>query len=133
MRAVDLLQDAVGDLKDHRVALLGLAFKGETDDVRESRAVPIAQALLAKGATVVGYDPVAGPAFSRVVPDVFIANSIQEALTGAHGAIVQADWPAFSRLTAKEFTSTMASPIVVDGRRILDPKKMTGVRFRRIG
>ena len=133
MRAVALLQEELGDLRDQRIALLGLTFKGETDDLRESRAVPIAEALLAKGAAVVGYDPVAGQAFSRLMPKVSIANSIREALTGANGVILQADWPAFSRLTAKEFTSTMASPIVVDGRRILDPKKMTGVRFRRIG
>jgi len=133
MHAVDLLQQELGDLKDKRIAVLGLAFKGETDDVRESRAVPIAQALLAKGAAVVGYDPVAGPGFSSRVPEVTIANTIREALTGAHGVIVQADWPEFSHLTAKDFTSTMAAPVVVDGRRILDIKEMKGVRFRRIG
>jgi len=67
------------------------------------------------------------------VPEVKIAGSAKEALEGADGAILQADWPVFSRLTAKDFLTTMATPVVVDGRRILDPKKMRGVRFRRIG
>lgn len=133
LRSIALLEEELGDLRGKRIAVLGLAFKGETDDVRETRAVPIARTLLSKGAVVVGYDPLAGPSFSRLVPEVKVVGSAKEALAGAHGAILQAEWPAFSRLTAKDFLATMATPVVVDGRRILDPKKMRGVRFRRIG
>ncbi|MGI0147944.1 MAG: UDP-glucose dehydrogenase family protein, partial [Thermoplasmata archaeon] len=133
LSAIALIEAELGDLRGKRIALLGLAFKGETDDVRETRAVPIARALLSKGAAVVGYDPLAGPAFSRLVPEVKVVGSAKEALEGADGAILQADWPAFSKFTAKDFLTTMATPVVVDGRRILDPKKMRGVRFRRIG
>jgi UDPglucose 6-dehydrogenase len=133
LRAIALLEEELDDLEGKRIALLGLAFKGETDDVRESRAIPLAQTLLAKGAIVIGYDPLAGPAFSRLVPEVKIVGSAKEALTGADGAVLQADWPAFSQLSAKEFIAWMAAPVVVDGRRILNPKKMQGIRFRRIG
>jgi UDPglucose 6-dehydrogenase len=133
VRAIAHLEGELGDLAGKRIALLGLAFKGDTDDIRETRAVPIARTLLSKGALVVGYDPLAGRAFSRVVPEVKIVESVKEALAGSDGAVLQADWPAFSRLTAKDFLTTMATPVVVDGRRILDPKKMRGVRFRRIG
>jgi UDPglucose 6-dehydrogenase len=133
MRAIEMLEAELGDLRGRRIALLGLAFKGDTDDIRETRAVPIARSLLSKGALVVGYDPMAGPAFARVVPEVKMAEDVESALQGADGAILQADWPAFSRLTPDDFVRTMASPVVIDGRRILDPKKMKGVRFRRIG
>ena len=68
-----------------------------------------------------------------MVPEVKVVDSVKEALAGADGTILQGDWPAFSRLTAKDFVTTMATPVVVDGRRILDPKKMRGVRFHRIG
>ena len=132
-RAIELLEEELGDLRGRQIALLGLAFKGDTDDLRETRAVPIAKALLGKGALVVGYDPMAGPGFARLVPEVKVVESVADALQGADGAILQADWPAFSRLTAKDFLGTMATPVVVDGRRILDPKKTRGLRFRRIG
>jgi len=133
LRAVELLDSELGDLKGKRIALLGLAFKGGTDDVRESRAVPLAQALLKKGAIVVGYDPVAGPNFARLVPKVSIARNLEDALLGASGCIVQADWPEFSKVSARDFARYMKQPVVVDGRRVLNPAKMKGLRFRRIG
>src|SRR5207302_1310213 len=133
LRSIAKLEEELGDLRGKRIALLGLAFKGDTDDVRETRAVPIARTLVSKGAMVVGYDPLAGPAFARLVPEVRIVASVKEALARADGVILQADWPAFSRLTPKDFVTSMATPVVVDGRRILDPKKMRGVRFHRIG
>ena len=133
LRTVDLLEGEVGDLAGKRIALLGLAFKGGTDDVRESRAIPIATALIKRGATVIGFDPRAGPKFQNEVPEMRLAESVQEALSGSHGAIFQADWPEFRRLTAQQFRRWMTDPVVVDGRRILDPRKMKGVRFRRIG
>ena len=133
LRAIAPLEEELGSLAGRRIALLGLAFKGGTDDVRESRAVPIARELMKRGATVVGYDPAAMNGFAKVVPEVHLAKSVEEALKGADGCILQADWPIFSRLTAKDFLATMAQPVVVDGRRILDRKKMNGIRFHRIG
>lgn len=132
-RVVELLESEIGNLSGKRIALLGLAFKGGTDDVRESRAIPIASALLKNGAIVVGFDPRAGPNFRKQVPEVQLAESAEEALSGSNGAIFQAEWPEFRRLTAEQFRRWMADPVVVDGRRILDPRKMKGVRFRRIG
>ncbi|MDX1534209.1 MAG: UDP-glucose/GDP-mannose dehydrogenase family protein [Thermoplasmata archaeon] len=133
LRAVDLLQEELGELQGRRIALLGLAFKGGTDDVRESRAVPIARTLQERGSKVVGYDPVANEAFAQVLPEVPLVNSAKEALNGADGCILQADWREFGELTAEDFVKGMKTPVVVDGRRILDPAKMAGVRFRRIG
>ncbi len=132
-RALALLKEELGDLRGKRVALLGLAFKGNTDDVRESRAVPLARALLEQGAAVVGYDPRAEANFRPLVPEAELVASVEEALQGADGCILQADWPQFSVLGAEDFLTHMKTPVVVDGRRILDPDKMRGVRFRRIG
>src|SRR5206468_3298168 len=98
---------------------LGLAFKGGTDDVRESRAVPIARELMKRGATVVGYDPAAMNGFAKVVPEVHLAKSIEEALKGAHGCILQADWPILSRLTAKDFLEWRARGAVAKCGNIL--------------
>ncbi|MFQ5918542.1 MAG: UDP-glucose dehydrogenase family protein [Thermoplasmata archaeon] len=133
LRAVELLEEELGDLRTRRVALLGLAFKGGTDDVRESRAIPIAEALQARGAVVVGFDPMANHNFSAVLPSVALAGNVDEALAGADGCILQADWPEFGELKGADFVRSMKTPVVVDGRRILDPSKMKDVRFRRIG
>ena len=132
-QAILLLREELGELKGRRIALLGLAFKGGTDDVRESRSVLIAKDLVHEGATVVGYDPVAMVNFRDVAPEVLTANTVAEALEGSDGCILQADWDEFSALTAEDFLSSMRTPVVIDGRRILDPTKMDGVRFRRIG
>ncbi len=133
LQAIKLLEEELGDLKDKRIALLGLAFKGKTDDVRESRAIPIARTLVERGASVIGYDPAANENFHRVVPEVILADNLGEALREADGCILQADWPEFFQLSGEDFLKTMRSAVVVDGRRILDPKRMKGVRFRRIG
>ncbi len=123
----------IGRLGREAHRLLGLFFNGNTDDVRESRAIPIAWTLVEKGVTVVGYDPEANEDFNRIMPEVPLAESAEEALRGAHGCILQADWPEFSKMKAKDFLESMKTPVVVDGCRILDPKRMRGVRFRRIG
>ena len=133
LRAVEILREEVGDLAGKRVAVLGLAFKAGTDDVRESRAIPIIRELTRQGAAVVGYDPVAGPAFATAMPEVPLAKTAQDALRGAHGCIIQADWPEFRAFAAKDFAG-MAAPVVVDGRRTLDRRALGGrVVYRRIG
>ena len=113
----------LGRLREHvdpdgaRVAVLGLAFKPGTDDVRNSRAIPLVEALLDAGAEVVGYDPVATENFRERYPEIEYADSAGEALDGADAALVVTDWPEFADLDA-EFDG-MATPIVVDGRRIV--------------
>jgi UDPglucose 6-dehydrogenase len=111
--------DAHGDVRGKRVAVLGLAFKPGTDDVRESRAVPVVRGLLARGARVVAYDPVAADRMRSLFPDgeVEYADSAATALDGAHAALVTTDWPEFAALDA-EFDG-MARPLVLDGRHVV--------------
>ncbi len=131
-RAIELAEKAVGSLKGKRVAILGLSFKGNSDDVRESRAIPLARALLEKGAHVVGYDPAANEAFRRAVPEVEVAKDVSSVLAHADVCIVHNDWPAWRRLTAADF-SGMRRKVVVDGRRILRREAMAGVELSVLG
>jgi UDPglucose 6-dehydrogenase len=132
LRAVALAEKAVGALRGKRVALLGLSFKGGSDDVRESRAISLARALIRKGAKVVGWDPVAGEAFRRVVPTVTIAPNMESALAEADVCIVHNDWPQWRQLTVADF-ERMRRKVVVDGRRILDREAVKGVELTVLG
>ncbi|PHQ41370.1 UDP-glucose 6-dehydrogenase [Halorubrum sp. C191] len=116
-RLLALLDDHV-DVRGERVAVLGLSFKPGTDDVRNSRAIPVIEGLQARGATVVAYDPVATENMRAHFPDVEYADSAAAALDGASACVVCTDWDEFAALDA-EFDA-MDAPIVVDGRRIIE-------------
>ena len=115
-RLLGLLDDHV-DVAGERVAVLGLSFKPGTDDIRNSRAIPVIEGLQERGATVVGYDPVAIEEMRELFPDIEYAKSAAAALDGAAGAVVVTDWDEFASLD-EEFDA-MANPVVVDGRRII--------------
>ena len=116
-RLLSLLDDHV-DVSGKRIAVLGLAFKPGTDDIRNTRAVPVIEGLQERGAEIVAYDPVATENMRERYPDIEYADSAAAALAGASGAVVVTDWDEFAALDA-EFDE-MADPIVVDGRRIID-------------
>jgi UDPglucose 6-dehydrogenase len=111
------LVDRHVDVADERVAVLGLAFKPHTDDVRNSRAIDVIRGLRARGADVVAYDPVAAENMRGYFPDLTCVDSAAEALDGAVAAVVATDWPEFESLDS-EFDA-MATPVVVDGRRVV--------------
>ena len=115
-RLLDLLDEHVA-VEGRRVAVLGLAFKSGTDDVRGSRAKPVIEGLQARGAEVVAYDPLATDAMAAEYPDVEYAADAAAALEGAHGALVVTDWDEFAALD--EAFDAMADPVVVDGRRVI--------------
>jgi len=115
-RMLELLTEHV-DLDGARIAVLGLAFKPQTDDIRNSRAIPVIEALQDGGAEVVAYDPVAIEPMRERFPAVEYADSAAAALDGANGAVVVTDWDEFA--TLDEAFETMVTPVVVDGRRII--------------
>lgn len=123
LHTVDLLEKEIGDLKGKRVAVLGLAFKGGTDDIRETRALPIVEKLVEKGADVVGYDPKAMENFSELIDEMEFAGSSSEALESADACIIQNDWDEFKNMSVRDF-STMNKKVVLDGRRVLDCEKI---------
>lgn len=112
------LVDAHVDVAGERVAVLGLAFKPGTDDIRNSRAIPVIEELQARNAEIVAYDPVAAENMRERFPDIQYASSASAALDGAVAALVMTDWEEFAALN-DEFDG-MATPVVVDGRRVID-------------
>jgi UDPglucose 6-dehydrogenase len=115
------LLDERGPVAGDRVAVLGLAFKPGTDDVRNSRAIPLIRGLRERGATVVAYDPVAAAEMRDRFPDLTCAESAADALAGARAALVATDWPEFADLD-EEFDA-MARPLVLDGRHVVERRE----------
>jgi len=105
-------------LEGARIAVLGLAFKPNTDDIRNTRAIPVIESLLRAGADVVAYDPVAAEAMAEQFPTIEYAETAAEALEGADGTLVVTDWVEFSELDG-EFDA-MSTPVVIDGRRCIE-------------
>jgi UDPglucose 6-dehydrogenase len=121
-RVIGKLQERLDDLRGRRIALLGLAFKPHTDDMREASSIVLAGRLVAEGADVAAYDPVAGGTAAAVLPDsVRICGSLEEVLTDADAAVIVTEWPEFRALLDSAFRTLMRTPLIVDGRNLLDP------------
>src|SRR5215211_2044745 len=135
-RVIHKLQRDLHSLKGRRVALLGLSFKPNTDDLRGAPSLAIARALTSLGARVVGYDPVAGKAAARLVADIQAAFDPYEALRGAHAAVVVTEWEEVKGLDPKKAVSLMRDPkLIVDGRNALDAtaSREAGLLYRGFG
>ena len=134
-RAIELAKALAGPLEGKRVAVLGLAFKPNTDDIREAVSLKIVKALLSEGARVAVYDPKAMPNARKVLGgSVEYAASAEECLKGANCAIIATEWDEFKRLKPEDFAKLMRTPAVVDGRRVYDPKEFAGkISFAAIG
>ncbi|UCC94103.1 MAG: UDP-glucose/GDP-mannose dehydrogenase family protein, partial [Thermoplasmata archaeon] len=129
-----------GDVAGRRVTLLGLAFKPDTDDVRETRALPIYRQLVEWGAHVVVHDPQASANFVALaeeegLPPPQVEKDLDMALSGSELAVVQTEWAEYRTLEPGRIVSAMARPVVVDARRALDPEEMErgGVTYLGVG
>ena len=135
-RVIHKLQRDLHSLKGRRVALLGLSFKPNTDDLRGAPSLTIASALNSLGAKVVGYDPVAGKAAAQLKPDIQVVFDPYEALRGAHAAVVVTEWAEVRGLEPKKVASLMREPkLIVDGRNALDAaaSQEAGLLYRGFG
>lgn len=127
---VDRIRDAVGgDLSGRRVAVLGLTFKANTDDLRESPALEITRALVAAGALVCAFDPVAGAAAAAMVPGLTVAVDAYAAADGAEVLALLTEWDQFRWLDYTRVVAAMAEARVVDARNLLDPAAMRRLGF----
>lgn len=124
-KMIELLEARVGNVSQKKIAVLGLAFKDNTDDIRESRAIPIIRSLRERGAHISAYDPLANENIKAVIPDITYCTDVKDALRDADGCLVVTEWPEFSDLD-KEF-NLMSTQIIIDGRRILRTKKAEGL------
>ena len=135
-RVIHKLQRDLHSLKGRRVALLGLSFKPNTDDLRGAPSLEIAGALSSLGARVVGYDPVAGKAAAKLAPEIQAVFDPYEALAGAHAAVVVTEWEEVRGLDPKKAASLMRDPkLIVDGRNALDAaaSREAGLLYRGFG
>jgi UDPglucose 6-dehydrogenase len=123
LKAVEFCKQQLGNLDGKKIAILGLAFKPDTDDMREARVIPIVKALLNEGAFVVAYDPVAVPMAKTIFKNkIKYAKSAIDCLRNADCSILVTEWPEFKKLTPEDFSKNMKQPILIDGRRIYDPE-----------
>jgi UDPglucose 6-dehydrogenase len=124
-RVVQKLQRHLGRLRGKTVALLGLAFKPNTDDMREAPSLVLASRLLAEGVEVRAWDPVAKPELQGVT----LCASPLEAITGADAAVIVTEWPELLQLPTEEARAAMRHPLIIDGRNLLDPATVRAAGF----
>ncbi len=124
-----------GDLSGKTVAVLGLSFKPNTSDVRESPALDIVEELVKRGATVKAYDPVAMEEFKRAKPDlpILYAENPYQAAEGAHCLLILTEWNEFRYLDLDRIKEVMAEPAMVDARNVYEPERMKRLGFRYQG
>jgi len=135
-RVVSKLQRELHTLKGKRVALFGLSFKPNTDDLRDAPSLEIASSLSSLGARVVGYDPVAGKAAAAKLPPLKMAIDPYEALAGAHAAVIVTEWEEIKALDLSKAAELMEPPrLLVDGRNALEPSaaRECGLLYRGFG
>jgi UDPglucose 6-dehydrogenase len=128
-RVMKKLEKHLGSLVGKKVALLGLAFKPDTDDMREATSLVLASRLEGEGARVSGYDPVAERPAHELLPGVELCDSVQQAVEGADAAILVTEWPEFAELDWTSLAERMATPLLIDGRNFLDPQALRAAGF----
>ncbi len=131
LRFVKKVRTALWTLRGKRIGVLGLAFKGGTDDIRESPAIAIIQELLKEGASVCAYDPAAMPKAQQVLPAGTIEYAENEYLAASRrdALLVLSEWEQFAKLDLQKLRSVMKQPIVIDGRNLFQPSQMAAAGF----
>jgi UDPglucose 6-dehydrogenase len=134
-RVIGKLEKHLGSLVGKEIALLGLAFKPDTDDMREASSLVLAARLQGEGANVRAYDPVAEGEASELLPSVDLSASAADALDGADAAVLVTEWPEFAVLDWRQLRERMANPLIVDGRNFLDAVALreAGFTYEGIG
>ena len=138
LRFLEKVRNALGSLEGKHLAVLGLAYKGGTDDVRESPAMRLVQLILAEGATIAAYDPAAMTRAQEVLPPSaalrYAANELETA-TEADALLVLTDWPQFLALDLEVFSRTLRQPLLIDGRNLFAPEDVVrqGLMYLSIG
>jgi len=126
-RVLQKLQRHLGKLRGKTVALLGLAFKPGTDDMREAPSLVLGARLLAEGVDVRGWDPVARP--RDLLQGLTLCETPLDAVSGADAAVIVTEWPELKELAREDVRAAMRHPLIVDGRNLLDPQRVRAAGF----
>jgi len=130
---LEKIKNALWILKDKKIAVLGLSFKPETDDIREAPSIKVIRKLLEEGAELRLYDPKAMENMRKIFPEkarqVSYVKSSYEALKGANALLIITEWEEFKKLDLKKVKKLMANPIIVDGRNIFKPSQLKSLGF----
>ena len=127
------------DLSPYRIAVWGLAFKPETDDLREAVSLRVIEQLLSHNATVIAHDPQAMDNMKEVFPEdpprINYMNSVYDAVDGVNASLIVTEWDEFKEIDLGQLKRVMANPIIVDGRNVFDPDivKEYGFEYYSIG
>ena len=124
-----------GSLKGRTIGILGLAFKENTDDMRDAPSMDISKAFLAAGSNVRGYDPVARETAAPMLPGVEIFDEVYKMVEGCDALIVVTPWNEFKQLDLDKVKDLMKSPVIYDGRNMYDPARMRemGFTYKAVG
>ncbi|UCH34365.1 MAG: UDP-glucose/GDP-mannose dehydrogenase family protein [Armatimonadota bacterium] len=132
-RLVARMAEAMGGLDGRTVGVLGLAFKPDTDDLREAKAVELIRVLLERGAKVRAYDPVAMEKCAALLPDVAYAESADDAARGCDALVVATEWHEFKSMDLARIKALMSAPVIFDGRNAFSPERVRALGFRYYG
>lgn len=127
------IEKLVGDLNGKQIGVLGLSFKPETDDMRESPATDIIKAMQSRGATVKAFDPVAMDEAKHVLPDITYAKDEYDAIEGADALVIVTEWNQFRALDLAKVKSLLKAPKIADLRNVYEPKEMRELGFEYVG
>ena len=127
------IEKLVGELAGKTIAILGLAFKPETNDMREAPAIDIITGLIERGASVRAYDPVAMTEAAEVLTNVDYAADEYEAVTNADALVFVTEWNQFRALDMRRIRDLMRSPRIADLRNIYEPADMRELGFEYVG
>ncbi len=131
-RMVDKIREAVGGLKGKTLAMLGLSFKPNTNDLREAPALAISRELLAEGAAIRAYDPEAMAEACQLIPELQACRDTYHAAEGADALVIMTEWNVFRNLDFDKLKATMRSPVLLDLRNIYDPERAAAAGFKYI-
>ena len=124
------IKEKLGNLKGKKIAVWGIAFKPKTDDIRMAPSVTILEALIALGAKIVAFDPVAEENLKRIMPAVTFTDQAIDACKNAEALLIITEWDEFKQLDLRKIKNLMKNPIIFDGRNIYSSAEMKKLGFK---
>ena len=127
---IDKIQQVLNGLKGKTLAILGLTFKPNTDDMREAPSITIIKGLQKQGAKIRAFDPAGMNQAKKILKGIYYAKDAYDAANGAHGLVIVTEWNQFRNLDWKRMTELLIEPVVIDLRNIYEPERMQKLGFR---